>query len=136
MRRRIPALFNILQETNEAVAFSTYKTTITYEEEDFPTPIAAKEVIEEPDSIPESITSMSKYFFGARPNSKGGQLWTHIRMLHNQEMDNIIADNMGDFKEGKACLSKQMIQYWDVEQLGFLKYDSPDIDVENFTDFL
>ena len=58
MRKMIKALFKILQDADEAVAFSTYKTTITYEDEDQPTPIAAKEVIKDPDSVPESITAM------------------------------------------------------------------------------
>ena len=43
---------------------------------------------------------------------------------------------MEDFEENKARLSKQMIQHWDVAQLGFLKHVSPDVDVENFTAFL
>ena len=45
--------------------------------------IAAKEVIKDPEFIPESITAMSKYFFGARLNSKGGQIWTQVCILHN-----------------------------------------------------
>ena len=63
MRKRIKALFKILQDADEAVAFTTYKTTITYEDDDQPTPIAAKEVIKDPKSIPESITAMGNYFF-------------------------------------------------------------------------
>ena len=106
------------------------KKIITYEEEDQPTLIATKEVIEDPDSVPESITEMSKYFFGNHPNSKGGQIWTQIQMLHKQEIDNIIADTMEGFKENKARLFKQIIQHWDVEQLDFLKHVSLDIDVE------
>ena len=42
MRKRIKDLFKIMQDADEAVAFSTYKTTITYEDDDQPTPIAAK----------------------------------------------------------------------------------------------
>ena len=130
MRKKIKDLFKVLQDADKAVAFSTYKTTNTYEDDDQPPLIAAKDVIDDPESIPESITAMSKYFFGARPNSKGGQIWTQVRILHNQEIDNIIADTMEDFKENKARLSKQMIQHWDVAQLGFLKHVSPDIDVD------
>ena len=62
MRKRIKALFKILHDADEALAFSTYKATIIYEDDDQPTPIAAKEVIKDPESIPETITAMSKYF--------------------------------------------------------------------------
>ena len=111
MRKRIKASLKILQDANEAVAFSIYKTTTTYEDEGPPTPITFKEVIKDPDSVPESITAMSKYCVRVHPNSKGGQIWAHVCMLHNEDINNIIADTMEDSKEDKARLSKQMIQH-------------------------
>ena len=80
---------------------SLRKKTITYEDEGPPTPMPSKEVIKDPESVPESITAMCNYYFGARINSKGGQIWTQVRILHNEEIDNIIVDTMEDFKEGK-----------------------------------
>ena len=79
---------------------------------------------------------MSKYFFGARPNSKGGQIWSQICLLHNADIANIIADTRDDFMGKNGRISKESIQHWDVESLGFLKNVHPDVDVVNLNEYL
>ena len=74
MRTQLILLYKILQQADEDIAFSTSKTTITYGDDNLPLPVSSKEVIDDADDIPESTTAMSKYFFGAYPNSKGGQI--------------------------------------------------------------
>ena len=48
---------------------------------------------------------MTKFLSGARPNPKGGNIWTNIRLLHTQPIENIIADTREDFKEEDASIS-------------------------------
>ena len=136
MRDQFQTLFKIIQDADAGAALSVYKTTITYDDERTPTPILEKYVLDDPNDIPESITAMSKFFFGARPNSKGGQIWSQIRLLHNADIDNIIADTRDDFMEKRGRISKQSIQHWDVESLGFLKNVHPDVDVVNLNEYL
>ena len=78
---------------------------------------------------------MGKYFHGARPNNKGGTVWTQVRLLHNVEIENIIADTREDFIEKKGRLTIQSIQHWDVATLGFLKNVHPDVDVHQLSAF-
>jgi hypothetical protein len=88
-----------------------------------------------PENIPTSITAMSNFFFGARSNSKGGSVWAQTRVVHTEEIDNIIEDTKGDFKEKGAQIFKQTIQYWDVSTVGFLKNVHPEVDIENLSEF-
>ena len=78
---------------------------------------------------------MGKYFHGARPNNKGGTIWTQVRLLLSKEIDNIIADTKEDFSEKKGRLALQRIQHWDVATLGFLKNVHPDVDVHQLTSY-
>ena len=129
MREEFKRLFKIVQDSDPDAAISLYKETIEYDDKGSPSPIAAKYVIEVPEDIPESITAIGKYFIGARPNSRGGTIWSQIRLIHNIDIDTILADTRDDFGGGKGRLSKQTIQHWDVECLGFLKNVHPDVDV-------
>ena len=61
--------------------------------------------------LPDSITAMSKFFFGCRPISDGGVIWSQLRLLHDDPIENIIADTRGDLEELDAGLSIQAIQY-------------------------
>ena len=114
MRTKIQSLFKILQIADSDICFSHYKLDIEKDSEGNSTPISDTLVVEDPDDISESITGMSKFFFGARPNSKGGNIWTNIRLLHTQPIENIIADTKEDFKEADASICLQSIQHWDV----------------------
>ena len=58
------------------------------------------------------------------------------RLLHNADIDNIIAETLDDFKEREGRISKQPIQHWDVESIGFLKNVHPDVDVINLNEYL
>ena len=93
-------------------------------------------MVEDPEDISESITGISKFFFEARPNSKGGNIWTNIRLLHTQPIENIIADTKEDFKEADASMGLQSIQHWDVGSIGFLQRIHPDVDVDNLHAYL
>jgi len=111
-------------------------TTITNDDNNVPTPILNKHIIDNPSNIPGSITAMGKYLFGACPNSKWGQIWTQVRLLHNADIDNIIADTLDDFKEREGRISKQPIQHWDVESIWLLKNFHPNVDVINLNEYL
>ena len=91
---------------------------------------AAKNTLQNPKDIPDSITAIGKYFHGAKPNSNGGLVWTQIRIAHTNPIENIIADTEFDLREEGIFVSLQVIQHWEVAQLGFLKNLHPDIDTE------
>ena len=79
---------------------------------------------------------MSNYFFGDHPNSKGGHIWTKIRLLHNVDIDNILADTREYFIKNKGHMAKQPIQHWDFVSIEFLKNIHPDVDVVNLNQYL
>ena len=62
--------------------------------------------------------------------------WTNIRMLHNEPVENIIADTKEDFKEADASIGLQSIQHWYVVSIGLLQRMHPDVDVENLHGYL
>ena len=135
MRSKIIALFKILRQVDETLAFSMYKrdAIIDVESNLYTTPSSM--VISDPSDVPTSITMMGKYFNGARPNNKGGNIWTQVRIVHNVEIENIIADTREDFLEKKSRLTVQSIQHWDVVTIGFLKNVHPDVDVHQLSAF-
>lgn len=135
MRNKIMDLFKILRQADDTIAFSIYKTDAVIDVDTNLYPTTSSAVITDLADIPTSITMMCKYFHGARPNNKGGTIWTQVRMLHGVEIDNIIADTREDFIEKKGRLTIQSIQHWDVATLGFLKNIHPDVDVHQLSAF-
>ena len=104
MRLQISKLFKILRDADDLLAFSHYKLDLTLATDTNLHLTSTSLVIQDPDDLPTLITAMSKYFFGARPNSKGGTIWTNVRICHNGDIDNIIADTRDDLQEHKARL--------------------------------
>ena len=104
MSTKIQSLFKILQVVDSDLCFPHYKLNIKSDSEGSINLILDILVIEDLEDIPKSITGMTKFFFGARPNLKGGNIWTNIRFLHTQPIENIIADTKEDFKEKDASI--------------------------------
>ena len=71
MRLQLSKLFTILHDADDSLAFSHYKLESTLDTETNQQLTSTSLAIRDPDDLPTSITAMSKYFFGARPNSKG-----------------------------------------------------------------
>ena len=136
MRAKLQELYKIMQIADSDICLSHYKIDIEKDDKGNTMPISDRFVVETPEDISESITGMSKIFFGARPNSKGGNIWTNIRMLHTEPIENIIADTKEDFKELDASIGLQSIQHWDVGSIGFLQRMHPDVDVDNLHEYL
>ena len=104
MQKKIQSLFKILQIADTGICFSRYKLDIEKDREGNNTPILDNLVAGNTDNIPESIMGMSETFFGARPNSKGRNIWTNVIILHTQPIENIIADTKEDFKEADSSI--------------------------------
>ena len=51
-------------------------------------------IVTNENELPDSITALGKYFHGCRPRSEGGTIWTQIRLLHTEPIQNIIADTL------------------------------------------
>ena len=88
MRLKLQELMTILQQADDSVMFTIYKTNP-------PQPInnlistSPSLVLASPEELPTSITALSKHFFGARPNSKGDNVWAQVQLIHNVEIENI-----------------------------------------------
>ncbi len=136
MRKKLSELYKILLQADTKIQFSKFKCDNRKDKETNKFVTNAEDILSNPDKIPTSITAMSNYFFGARPNSKGGSIWAQVRMVHSEDIDNIIEDTKEDFKEKGAQIFKQIIQHWDVATIGFLKNMHPDIDVENLSEYI
>ena len=78
MRNKIIALFKILRQADDTVAFSHYKLDAIIDPDTALFSTTSSLVISDPSDVPTSITRMGKFFHGARPNNKGGSIWTQI----------------------------------------------------------
>ena len=135
MRGKFLELLKTLQEADETCGLSVYQCDPTINENNKYLTSTSK-IITAAKNMPDSITAMSKYFYGARPYSKGGTIWSQIRLVHNSEIENIIADTKYDLTEKNIFLTKQTIQHWNVASIGFLKNLHPEIDTVALTEFL
>ena len=126
-----------MQVADSNICLSHYKIDIGKDDKGNIMPISDMFfVVEAPEDISESFTGMSKIFFGARPNSKGGNIWTNIRMLQTKPIKNIIADTMEDFKELDIGIGLQSIQHWNVGSIGSLQRMHPDVNIDNLHEYL
>ena len=135
MRTKLQEVFKFIQDADDSAALSIFKTDPTPNSEGLH-PAPHNKILSTPAKFPDSITSLSKYFMGCRPNSDGGTIWAQIRLLHSEPIENIIADTQADLKEMAANISIQSIQHWDVAQIGFLKNLHPDVDGEVMEEYL
>ena len=129
MREKLQTLIKTFREADESLVFTVYKTDSNKSNANLYT-CAEKNTLQNPKDIPDSITAIGKYFYGAKPNSNGGLVWTQVRIAHTNPIENIIADTEFDLREDGIFVSLQVIQHWEVAQLGFLKNLHPDIDTE------
>ena len=134
MRERLIGLFKSLQEADESLIITHYKTdAVQSEDKLFSCP--AKHALQSPDAIPESITAIGKFFHGAKPNSNGGMVWAQIRIAHTEPIENVMIDTEFDLRDQQTYLSRQVIQHYDVSQLGFLKNMHPEVDLDSISSF-
>jgi len=135
MKTKYQELFKTIQEADGESCLSIYKTD---PEPDSKGKYIAKsnEIVASPTNIPDSITAISKYFYGSRPKPEGGLIWSQIRLLHNEPIENIIADTKADFQEQGSTITLQAIQHWDVAALGFLKNLHPDVNGDNMESYI
>ena len=76
--------------------------------------------ISAPNNIPKSITQMSKFFAGGKPNAKGGKIYTNIHLMHEEPLDNILLDLKKALLDQEASIYAKTIQHWDSVVLGWL----------------
>ena len=63
MREKFQKLFAISQDADADAALSVYKTITTHDVDGTPAPISEKYFLEDPIDIPNSIITMSNFFF-------------------------------------------------------------------------
>ena len=71
MQAKISKLYEILLQADDFISFSHYKLDIDHNPVTKEIITATSAMLDGPDDIPTSITSMGTFFFGAKPNSKG-----------------------------------------------------------------
>ena len=71
MREKLQTLMKTFREADESLVFTLYKTDSNKSNANLYT-CAEKNTLQNPKDIPDSITAIGKYFFGAKPNSNGG----------------------------------------------------------------
>ena len=98
MRAKYVELLTTLKEADETCGLSIYQSDPVPNEDGTYTSVPSK-LITNPTKIPESITTISKYFYGARPYSNGGTIWAQIRLVHDSTIENILVDTKYDLQE-------------------------------------
>ena len=127
MKAKLQEFFKLLQEADETALLSTFKLDPTPDDEGQFT-VKGGQALTSPHVLPDTITSLGKFFFGCRPNSKGGMVWSQIRLLHSTPIDNLVEDLRDDLSDMSCGMTKQAIQHWDVTALGFLMNLHPEAD--------
>ena len=135
MKAKLQEVFSLLLEADETAILSFFQTDPTTNSNGFFT-VNVKKVLTSPQSFPDSITGLSKYFFGCRPNSKGGTIFSQIRLMHSSPIENLLTDVREDLREMECGLSMQAIQHWNVHTLGWLKNLHPEVDGVALQDYL
>ena len=81
MKAKLQEFFKLLQEADETALLSTFKLDPT-PDADGQFTVKGSQALTSPHVLPDTITSLSKFFFGCRPNSKGGIVWCQIQLMH------------------------------------------------------
>ena len=110
MKSKFQELFKCLREADESMVITHYKLD-PIREEDGKITNKRSVILANETEIPESITAIGRFFQGCRPRSEGGIIWTQIRILHNEPIQNIIADTRTELKEMNAFVTLQAIQH-------------------------
>ena len=134
MRSVFIKLHKALKEADNTITFTQYKTDPVIDQSGRVQSNSSLN-LQDTSAYPTSITALSKYYFGARPLSEGGTIWAQIRILHEEDIDNIVADTREELKEMNCHLTIQAIQHWDVARIGFLKNLHWDIDVDSLREY-
>ena len=67
--------------------------------------------ISTPNDILKSITQISKFFAGGKPNAKGGKIYTNVHFMHEESLDNILFDLKEVLLEQEATIFVKTIQH-------------------------
>ena len=134
MIAKLQEIHAILLEADESLSITLYKTEDVRDAEN-KISVNTSRLIKKKDDFPSSITALGKYFFSMRPNDKGGMIFGQVHLLHNEPIDNIIADTKTELQEQKAYLTLQTIQHWEVSNIGFLKNLYWDVDIVALAEF-
>ena len=89
-----------------------------------------QDVINKSSLIPKQITAFQKYAFRAKPNKTGGTTWTNIKILHDADIQEILAETKDECHDVNFGVYLQNIQHFDVQVAGWLMHmhDSVDLD--------
>ena len=135
MRTHLLAVLAVLCEADDSVSIAPYKTDDNLDDRGGVV-TKTSTLLRKGDDAPTSITALGRLFFGAKPNDKGGMVFAQVHLVHNEPIENILADTKTELEEKSAFLSLQPIQHWDVSNIGFLKNLYWDIDTDALASFL
>ena len=120
-------LLNILQAADKTVQLAIYKGGMLSPE---------KDAIDKATAIPKQITSFQKYAYRAKPMKSGGTTWTNIKILHDGDIQEILADIKEECHDCNFGISLQNIQHHDVKTIGWLLHFHDKVDIEYWQEFL
>ena len=132
LRKKLGKLLSILKESDESAAISKFEIANPNNK---PISTDTSSIILNTSQIPHTITGISKYFYGARPTSKEGNVWAQFRLLHDTEIETLLVDTKEDLKNMDVSITIQTIQHYEVSHIGFLKNLHWDVDLDSLTEF-
>ena len=91
--------------------------------------------LKSPQSVPPSLTRLNRFFQGSRPRAAGGQVYTHIRLLHQIPYADRIANCLDELQELVHRLTAQSIHHFDSKRVGVLHLFHPEVDDAHWTEF-
>ena len=98
----------------------TYKMTPTMDNKTNTYKTEIHNVLQTTHDIPKSITQISKFFAGGKPNAKGGKIYTNIHFMHDEDLENILFDLKEPLLDKETSIYTKTIQHWDSAVIGWL----------------
>ena len=131
-RKQLRLFYQELLEIDPEAKIVTYKMTPTMNNNTKTYKTKLYNVIQSPLDIPKSITQMSKFFAGGKPNSKGGKVYTNIHFMHEESLENILFDLKEALLDQEASIFTKTIKHWDSVVIGWLHLFHHQIDTSTW----
>lgn len=120
-------LLNILQAAEKSTQLEIYKERMLS---------PGKDALDKATLIPKQITSFQKYAYRAKPMKQGGTTWTNLKILHDVDIQEILADIKYECQDNNFGVSLQNIQHHDVQTIGWLLLLHDKVDIDFWQEFL
>ena len=103
--------FATLQEVDSESVLIEYKSDPTDDTNFEFLELPITQSVQSPSKLHKSITQLLKFFPNGKPQTKGGQVYTKVHFMHEEEINNMLLDLKELLAEKEVFIYKQSIQH-------------------------